>query len=41
MSKRRLHLAAAFLMALSWAAIVGQSPASALVPFTGFDADLE
>lgn len=42
MGERRVHLAAvALLLALSWAAIAGLSPASALVPGTGFDADLE
>ena len=42
MGKARVHLVAvALLLALSWAAMAGQGTASALVPATGFDADLE
>ncbi len=42
MGERRVHLVVvALLVALSWAAMAGQGTASALVPTTGFDADLE
>ena len=42
MGKRRVHLAVvAVLLALAFGAMAGQGTATALVPFTGFDADLE
>ncbi len=42
MGERRVHLAAVTLgLALSWAAMAGQGTASALVPATSFDADLQ